>query len=157
MVDGGTLQQLSEHVRQRHTDHSTLIHLTNGSSHLTNGHHPFAPAPFSEPTVTLTPALQSHITRIQTFYTTLTTPLAFEVSILTLGPLFRRKPAVSLQFSSPRGLYFGHSREVWETLSMCAFRKGHVDIIQTVLPTVVAFCDAALDERTAMGERGGGC
>jgi Choline/Carnitine o-acyltransferase len=36
---------------------------------------------------------------------------------------------------------------------MRAFRKGRVDIIQTVLPAVAAFCDAALDERTAMGEK----
>lgn len=135
MVDGGTLQQLSEHVRQRHTDHSTLTHLTNGSSHLTSGHHPFALAPFSELTVTLTAALQPHIARIQTSYTTLTTPLACEVSTLTLasvsGALFRThgvppKALGQLAIQLAARLYFRHSPEAWETLSMRAFRKGRI-------------------------------
>ncbi|KAL9616611.1 MAG: hypothetical protein Q9160_008556, partial [Pyrenula sp. 1 TL-2023] len=39
-------------------------------------------------------------------------------------------------------LFFGHQVPSWETVSQRMFRQGRVDLIQTALPAVTAFCTA---------------
>ena len=162
MVDGSTFQQINEHVYQRLSEHETSNLLAHGDSHLKNGWHTPRAAPCSELAFILTPTILSYMNRIKTSYTTIATPLTCEVSAFTLASLKSTilsnhgvppKTGVQLAIQLAARLYFKYSPPSWETISMRAFRKGRVDIIQTALPAVVAFCEAALDEQVEMAKK----
>ncbi|KAL8766387.1 MAG: hypothetical protein Q9209_006821 [Squamulea sp. 1 TL-2023] len=50
-------------------------------------------------------------------------------------------------------MYFGTQYPSWETVTMRSFHKGRVDIIQSVLPPVAAFCTAMRDPKTTIPKR----
>ncbi|KAL8787994.1 MAG: hypothetical protein Q9213_001886 [Squamulea squamosa] len=50
-------------------------------------------------------------------------------------------------------MYFGTLYPSWETVTMRSFHKGRVDIIQSVLPPVAAFCTAMRDPNTTIPKR----
>ncbi|KAL9095179.1 MAG: hypothetical protein Q9165_002435 [Trypethelium subeluteriae] len=161
MIDGGTLEQLNEHICRRLAEYRAQSPLANGDGHLMNGHS-HRPAPFTELSFTLTSAIESHIERVQASYDAIVTPLACEVFNFTLSSFseaFLRTYGVSpkagaqLVIQLAARLYFGYSPPSWETVSMRPFHKGRVDIIQTALPEVVGFCQAALDAQIQPAEK----
>lgn len=156
MVDGGTLQQLNGHIYKSIVQHSRTSQYTNGDSP------PVHLAPFEELSFVLNSEIKAHIARVHQQFTTIAAPLTCEIgkySIRELGGNFFRahscppKTGYQLVIQVASLLYFGYQPPSWETVSMRAFYKGRVDIVQVVLPAVHAFCASALDSRIPASRR----
>ena len=147
LIDGGSLQQLNEciakAISQRHHDVQ--------SNHVT--YHPESQSSAVEYSFVVTPEIEGHIKRIQQRYDGYgLTAEANHFRCTALGGNFLRKhnctPKTGYQLiiQIASRLYFGYQPPSWETVSMRAFRKGRVDIMQVIVPEVADFCAAALDE-----------
>ncbi|KAL8902296.1 MAG: hypothetical protein Q9207_004780 [Kuettlingeria erythrocarpa] len=62
------------------------------------------------------------------------------------------KAGVQLVIQLAALMYYGQQYPSWETVSLMPFYKGRLDWIQTVSPTMKAFCRAALDGLTPTSE-----
>ncbi|KAF2464811.1 uncharacterized protein BDR25DRAFT_380712 [Lindgomyces ingoldianus] len=158
IIDGGTLQQLNEHICKRLAENCSGTALTN-SSLLTNGHefiNGHTPVAYRRLHFDLADKFIAEASRIQQRFKIITAPLACEVGNYRLrkmgAALFRGygcapRAGCQILIQLAARIYFGQQVPSWETVSMRSFRRGRVDIVQTVLPIVFRFCTAALKDR----------
>ncbi|KAL1591994.1 hypothetical protein SLS60_011586 [Paraconiothyrium brasiliense] len=99
------------------------------------------------------PNLLIEARHIQRDFTRMTAPLTSEIGICAFPSLsanvFRDygcapRAACQVAIQLAARIYFGEQIPSWETVSLRAFPRGRVDIVQTVLPSMYRFCSAAL-------------
>ncbi|KAL4900464.1 hypothetical protein BDW74DRAFT_188294 [Aspergillus multicolor] len=107
----------------------------------------------------ITPDITAHMGILRTKYTSVTdakiyTPhqiQSFGKSLL-LTHAVPIKATVDLTIQLASRIYFGYLPASWETVSTAHFHLGRPEIVQVVLPSVVSFCDAALDSTVDRAE-----
>lgn len=127
---------------------------TNGHG-TTSGDPKIAASSFHRLEFDSVPTLLNEARIIQRDFATMTAPLTSEIGIyafpLLSATIFRDRgyaprAACQVVIQLAARIYFGEQVPSWETVSLRAFHRGRVDIIQTVLPSMYKFCSAALQD-----------
>ncbi|KAL8848098.1 MAG: hypothetical protein Q9221_006855 [Calogaya cf. arnoldii] len=142
LIDAGTLRKLSEPIQR-------AIETYEPQSYETR------PMDLEEYTFESNPEIDKHIQDAEA---------AFQASIIQTEWLnftchefgttllkqhgYGSKSAYQIVIQLASLIYFGTQHPSWETVTMRSFHKGRVDIIQSVLPPVAAFCTAMRDSNT---------
>ena len=154
LIDGGSLQQLNECIAgaiSRCSDNMQSNHISHCSE---------SQAKVAEHSFIITPEIEAHVKRIQQQYAyNNLIAEANHFKCTTLGGSFLRKhnctPKTRYQLivQIASRLYFSYQPPSRETVSMRAFHKGRVDIMQVIVPEVADFCAAALDDSVPIEKR----
>ena len=148
MIDGGSTAQLNNAVAQ-----ALLKQWPEPSATATSVAHPLS---YARLQCTIDASLSKEIARVRQAFAESASPFHCEVQHLSLpgfGDNFFRqrscsgKTGLQLTVQLASRFYFGQNQPPsWETVSMRSFRGGRVDIVQTVLPQVKAWCDRAAEK-----------
>ena len=145
LIDAGTLRKLSESVKQAITEHEHEARCAVA----TNGDHT---TDLEEYTFVANTDIENHIHRVQErFQASILKTEWNHFSCTDFGSSFLKshrcgaKAGYQLVIQLASLYYFGYQPPSWETITMRAFHKGRVDIIQSVLPPVAEFCAAMRD------------
>jgi hypothetical protein len=171
VIDGGTLEQLNGHLQRRLAEDVAATQLTNGHTRrakhsLTSGHdHTYgiaqpnglakseSPPSFKRLQFEDVESFADEVDRVQKNFLQMTVPLAGEIGTYMFPSLsasllrnrgYAPRAACQVAIQLAARIYFGEQVPSWETVSLRAFRRGRVDIIQTVLASMYAFCSTAL-------------
>ncbi|KAL2044068.1 hypothetical protein ABVK25_012498 [Lepraria finkii] len=149
LLDGGTLQQLNESLKDAITEYKPVSHRIG---RVDNVDSVAAIALPERHTFLVNIDVQSHIKRVEEQFRAKNYMTEFGHFQYTKfgGTFFRThqcapKTGFQLVIQLASLLYFGYQQPSWETVSMRTFQKGRVDIFQTVLPSVADFCTAIRD------------
>jgi hypothetical protein len=98
-----------------------------------------------------TPAIDSHIDVLRQRFARATEPHLYrQIQLDDFGMDFLLeskmppKQVIDITFQLALRLFFGYSPASWEVLTMGQYHRGRTEYMQTAVPAVVAFCEAAV-------------
>lgn len=150
MLDGSTLDRLNEEIKRQIIGHRVEPQLDGGSPDLNS-----ESLQIEELHFTMNTRIQDEIHCVEHYHQVTTSLIEYTHHTCTnLGAAFLRthkcapKAAYQLVIQLASLKYFGYLPPCSEAISTRAFAGGRVDIMQTVLPPIVQFCNAMSDATT---------
>ncbi|KAG0645551.1 Highly reducing polyketide synthase [Hyphodiscus hymeniophilus] len=158
MIDGLTFHGMNEWITRDIMEYGTALNGVTSNGVSQSADHRIS---LDRYLCTTTPAIDAHILSARAAYFATTSSREFAYHSV---PLFGKELLISKSLSM-KGifdiiiqlagrLYFGYNQASWEAISHAEIHKGRAEMLQICTPSVVAFCEAALDsEMSALTRR----